>query len=145
MWKTRIRLGREERKVWLEPDQMFSLSQDPKRPAQFYFLECDRGTMPVARKDLSKTSFLRKFLSYADTRKRGLHTKAFGFPNFTVLTVAPTKKRMQNLIAAHQANTKGQVHPNIFLFMDRRSLLQSSDVFSLPWTNGNGKRVALCP
>ena len=59
--------------------------------------------------------------------------------------VAPTKKRMQNLIAAHQANTKGQVHPNIFLFMDRRSLLQSSDVFSLPWTNGNGKRVALCP
>ena len=90
MWETRIRRGREERSVWIEPDQMFGLSFSDKRPTQVYFLECDRGTMPVKRKNLSQTSFLRKFLSYADTRKRGLHTKAYGLSNFTVLTVAPT-------------------------------------------------------
>ena len=144
MWETRIRQGREARSVWMEPDQMFGLSFSDKRPDQFYFLECDRGTMPVERKNLSKTSFLRKFLSYADTRKRGLHTKIYGLSNFTVLTVAPTERRIGNLIDAHQRHTKGTVHPNLFLFVDRPALLQSRDVFALPWTNGNGKQVKLC-
>ncbi len=145
MWKTRIRRGREERSVWIEPDQMFGLSFRDKRPTQFYFLECDRGTMPVERKNLSQTSFLRKFLSYADTRKRGLHTKTYGLSNFTVLTVAPTARRMHNLIDAHQRHTKGAVHPNLFLFIDRSSLLRSRNVFALPWVNGNGKQVRLVP
>ena len=145
MWETCIRRGREERSVWMEPDQMFGLSFSDKRATQFYFLECDRGTMPVERKNLSKTSFLRKFLSYADTRKRGLHTKTYGLSNFTVLTVAPTVRRMHNLIDAHQRHTKGAVHPNLFLFIDRPSLLRSRDVFALPWLNGNGKHVRLVP
>ena len=145
MWETRIRRGREERRVWMEPDQMFGLSFSGKRPTQFYFLECDRGTMPVERKNLSKTSFLRKFLSYTDTRKRGLHTKTYGLSNFTVLTVASTAQRMHNLIDAHQRHTKGAVHPNLFLFTDRPSLLRSRDVFALPWVNGNRKQVRLAP
>ncbi len=145
MWETRIRRGREGRSVWMEPDQMFGLSFSDKRATQFYFLECDRGTMPVERKNLSKTSFLRKFLSYADTRKRGLHTKIYGLSNFTVLTVAPTDRRKDNLIDAHQRYTKGSVHPNLFLFIDRPSLLRSRDVFALPWVNGNGKQVRLVP
>ena len=49
MWETRIRRGREERSVWIEPDQMFGLSFSDRRPTQFYFLECDRGTMPIAQ------------------------------------------------------------------------------------------------
>ena len=145
MWETRIRRGREERSAWIEPDQMFALSFSDKRPTQFYFLECDRGTMPIERRNLAMTSFLRKFLSYADTRKRGLHTKAYGFPNFTVLTVAPTAQRIHNLIDAHQRHTKGAVHPNLFLFIDRPTLLRSRDVFALPWMNGNRKQVGLVP
>ncbi len=101
--------------------------------------------MPVERKNLSQTSFLRKFLSYADTRKRGLHTKAYGLSNFTVLTIAPTSRRMHNLIDAHQRHTKGAVHPNLFLFADRPRLLRSRDVFTLPWVNGNRKQVRLAP
>ncbi len=101
--------------------------------------------MPVERTDLSKTSFLRKLLSYADTRKRGLHTKTYGMPNFTVLTVAPSERRIENLIDAHRRHTKRYVHPNLFLFVDRPALLQSRDVFALPWTNGNGNQVKLCP
>lgn len=84
-------------------------------------------------------------LSYADTRKWGLHTKTYGLPNFTVLTVASTEGRMRNVIDAHQRNTKGAVHPNLFLFIDRPTLLSARDVFALPWTNGNGKQVTLCP
>ncbi len=37
------------------------------------------------------------------------------------------------------------VHPNLFLFTDRPSLLRSHDVFALPWVNGNGKQVRLVP
>ncbi len=53
--------------------------------------------------------------------------------------------RMHNLIDAHQRHTKGAVHPNLFLFTDRGSLLRSRDVFALPWANGNGKQVRLVP
>ncbi len=101
--------------------------------------------MPVERKNLSQTSFLRKFLSYADTRKRGLHTKTYGLSNFTVLTVAPTARRMHNLIDAHQRYTKGAVHPNPVLLIDRPRLLRSRDVFARPWVNGNRKQVRLVP
>ncbi len=52
---------------------------------------------------------------------------------------------MHNLIDAHQRHTKGAVYPNLFLFIDRPSLLRSRDVFALPWVNGNGKQVKLCP
>jgi hypothetical protein len=41
--------------------------------------------------------------------------------------------------------TKGVVHPNLFLFIDRLSLLRSRDVFALPWMNGNRKQVGLVP
>ena len=44
--------------------------------------------------------------------KRGLHTKTYAIPNFTLLTVAPTPRRMANLIEVHQKHTKGMVHPN---------------------------------
>ena len=52
---------------------------------------------------------------------------------------------MHNLIDAHQRHTKGAVHPNLFLFTDRPSLLSSRDVFAPPWVNGNGKQVRLAP
>ena len=72
-------------------------------------------------------------------------TKAYDLPNFTVLTVAPTERRMWNFIDAHQRHTKGAVHPNLFHFIDRPTLLRSRDVFELPWTNGNEKQVKLSP
>ena len=40
---------------------------------------------------------------------------------------------------------KGKVHPNLFLFIDRPTLLGSRDLFAMPWRNGNGKEVKLTP
>ncbi len=37
------------------------------------------------------------------------------------------------------------MHPNLFLFIDRPTLLLSRDVFALPWTNSNEKQVKLSP
>ena len=53
---------------------MFGLSF-PGRPQEtkYFFLEADRGTMPVVRTDLRRTSFLRKFLSYTTTYRDKLH------------------------------------------------------------------------
>ncbi len=75
----------------------------------------------------------------------GSKLETYGLSNFTVLTVAPSARRMHNLIDAHQRYTKGAVHPNLFLFIDHPSLLRSRDMFALPWVNGNGKQVRLVP
>jgi hypothetical protein len=51
------------------PDRIFSV-RDLKRPEganrKFFILECDRRTRPTKGRDLSKTSYLRKLIGYAE-------------------------------------------------------------------------------
>ena len=58
-----IRLG-------LIPDRVFALEfldQPAARSRAFYFLEADRGTMPITRRSLKQTSFHRKLVAYEAT------------------------------------------------------------------------------
>jgi hypothetical protein len=66
----------------------------------YFFLEADRGTMPVIRKGLSQTSFYRKLLSYEATWRQEIQQKLFGFPRFRVLTVTSNPARVKSLIDA---------------------------------------------
>lgn len=71
----RLRLG-------VIPDYVFALEFKDYSGADnraFFFLEADRGTMPVIRKNLSQTSFYRKLRAYEATWSQSIHQMQFGF------------------------------------------------------------------
>jgi len=93
MWETRVRWGGEEHRIHVAPDKVFGI-EDADGSRRYYFLEMDRGTMPVARGDLRRTSLLRKFLSYDATFRDNLHRRLYGLPGFQVLTVTTSEERI---------------------------------------------------
>ena len=69
-WKVNIKRGV---KCGVIPDRVFALEtldSSGKTNRLHFFLEADRGTMPVTRRNLSQTSFYRKLLS--PTKRPGL-------------------------------------------------------------------------
>ena len=45
------------------PDAVFGLDFSVERKRKYFFLEADRATMPVVRRDLDQTSFVRKLVT----------------------------------------------------------------------------------
>jgi len=91
--------GRRET-LGIIPDGVFALRYSDRssgRETDYFFLEADRGTMPVTRKNLLRTSLARKYLAYHAAWKQGLHARLFGLPNFRVLIVTTTEARRRNL------------------------------------------------
>ena len=120
-----IRLG-------VVPDCVFGLEftdQPPERSRAYFFLEADRGTMPITRNGLHHSSFHRKFLAYEATWLQELHRKHFGFNRFRVLTVTTSADRLTHLVEASRQLNRGQ---GLFLFTDLNSLLASPDPLTLP-------------
>lgn len=93
MWETNVRWGGEEHRLHIAPDKVFGLAYGDGR-RRYYFLEMDRGTMPVGRSDIRRTSLLRKYLSYDATFRDSLHRSLYGLPGFQVLTVTTSEKRV---------------------------------------------------
>src|ERR1035441_939156 len=69
-------------KLGIIPDYVFALDFKDQGGAGnrvFFFLEADRATMPVIRKNLSQTSFYRKLRAYEATWSQSIHQTQFGF------------------------------------------------------------------
>lgn len=113
------------------PDYVFGLEftdQPADRNRAYFFLEADRGTMPVARDNLLQSSFLRKLLAYEATWTQNLHRTRFGFHRFRVLTVTTSADRLKHLVEACRQLGRGQ---GLFLFTDLHSLVTNKDPVSL--------------
>ncbi len=122
------------------PDRVFALESDHERA--YFFLEADRGTMPVVRKRLTQTSFHRKMLAYEATWTQDKHLSEFGFHRFRVLAVTKSQSRVQSLIKACFSLRRGQ---GLFLFA-HHSVLEQPDLLSAPvWRNGRGELTSLLP
>jgi hypothetical protein len=129
-------------KLGVIPDRVFALEfldQNHNRERAFFFLEADRGTMPVTRKNLSQTSFYRKLLAYEATWSQSIHRTRFGFHRFRVLTVTTSAARVQSLVDACSQLKSGY---GLFLFTEIVSLLQHENIFSLPWKTGRQGETA---
>jgi len=61
-WKTSIRHKGERHSVHIVPDYVFGLKNIETNKQRYYFVEIDRGTMPVSRRDIKQTSYMRKIL-----------------------------------------------------------------------------------
>jgi hypothetical protein len=55
-----------------------------------------------------------------------------------VLTVVPTRPRINTIIAAHKQHTEKLVPAALCLFADRRGLLDAEDFFAYEWLNAAG-------
>ena len=129
-WKVKIN-GRL--KLGVIPDRVFALefrSPSGNNVRAYFFLEADRGTMPVMRKTFYQTSFYRKLLAYEATWTQSIHKKRFGFHRFRVLTVTTSAARVKSLIDACSKLKRGQ---GLFLFADRTVLEKPADLFSPVW------------
>lgn len=122
-WRVRLRNGQ---RLGIIPDRVFALDYLDKNGQSkriYYFLEADRGTMPVARGNLSQTSFQRKLIAYQATWSQGVHRRQLGIERFRVLTVTAIPKRVGSLVEACERLESGH---GLFLFADKSIL--SGDV-----------------
>jgi len=140
-WKVKINNGL---KLGVIPDRVFALEfpdQSGGNSRIYFFLEADRGTMPVTRRSLSQTSFYRKLLAYEATWSQSIHRTKFGFSRFRVLTVTTSAARVNSLVDACSKLQRGH---GLFLFADRSILENPSDIFSPTWKTGRqGETVSL--
>jgi hypothetical protein len=138
-WKVNIADGA---KLGVIPDQIFALDfpdEDGESHRAFFFLEADRGTMPVIRENLTQTSFYRKLLAYEATWSQGIHKSRFGFNRFRVLTITTSAARTKSLVHACSQLERGH---GLFLFADRSVLEKPEDIFSSIWQSGRDGRMA---
>jgi hypothetical protein len=126
-WQAEIRGGM---KLGIIPDRVFALDRNGER--SFFFLEADRGTMPVIRNNLFQTSLYRKLLAYAATWEQDIHRTRFGFHRFRVLILTKSPDRVQSLIEACGKLKRGH---GLFLFADQ-SILEAPDLLSAAWQTG---------
>ncbi len=128
------------------PDRVFALDfEDQKgdRNRAFFFLEADRATMPVVRKDFAQTSFYRKLLAYEATWSQSIHQRRFGFNRFRVLTVTTSAARVKSLVDACSKLERGR---GLFLFADRAILETPAGIFSPVWQTATpGQTTSLLP
>ncbi|NJO35185.1 MAG: hypothetical protein HC869_20825 [Rhodospirillales bacterium] len=125
------------------PDAVFGLDFTAERKRKYFFLEADRATMPIARRDLNQTSYVRKLLAYlAGGGKANAFGAHFGVGNFRVLTVTTSAERMASMIAALKEVTGG-IGSSQFLFVDQLALSACANLLSLAWTTGKGEIVTL--
>jgi Replication-relaxation len=132
-WRVTIPGGQN---LGVVPDRVFGMEffdgAGVKKRIHF-FLEADRGTMPVKRRTLSQTSFYRKLLAYEATWHQSIHKKRFDFARFRVLTVTTSAVRVKSLIEACSKLKRGH---GLFLFADRAILDQPSNILSSVWNSG---------
>src|SRR6266702_2854372 len=127
-WPVSARVNGHDEELYVIPDRTFGL-RDGNRPEgqnrKFFFLEADRGTMPVVRNTLSQSSIVRKLIGYGATYKGEHHKRVYGLPNFRVLTVVPGRKRIDTILDAYRQHAASFASPRLFLFAERTGLLSA--------------------
>jgi DNA-binding Lrp family transcriptional regulator len=122
------------------PDRVFALEYaDHAGEVQrvYFFLEADRGTMPVVRSGLTQTSFYRKLIAYEATWTQKIHQRHLGIHRFRVLAVTTNAMRVKSLLDACSRLKRGH---GLFLFADRTVL--EKDPFSPVWQCGKSAKIS---
>lgn len=136
-WRVKLR---DDTKLGVIPDRTFALEysdQNGQVQRVYYFLEADRGTMPVVREKLAQSSFYRKLLAYGATWSNKVHQRHLGIPRFRVLTVTTSAARVKSLLDACSRLQRGH---GLFLFADQ-SVLQK-DLLSAVWQCGKAAAMS---
>jgi hypothetical protein len=137
--------------LWLRPDRIVSVI-DPKKTQEkarrAFFLEKDRGTMPLERTDLLQSSILRKLVGYSKFYSDRKYEDCFAFRGIRWLFVTETKQRADNMRALYRKyNTpqyRGLLGPQrLFWFCDMATIKAHDNLFDVPWLLADGTIVRL--
>jgi hypothetical protein len=79
------------------PDDLFALHY-PGAGYRFFAVEIDRNTESIERRTAGQNSFGRKITGYMEVLKHRTHTKHWGVPNLTILTVTTNARHAANII-----------------------------------------------
>ena len=86
----------------LVPDRMFYIEREEDHRRKYFYLEIDRGTMPV-KTTKNRSSIQKKITLYHYSARHRLHLKHFCYEHFgTVLFVTTSDERVSNMIAVTQ-------------------------------------------
>jgi len=144
-WKTQIRHNAQRHDIAIVPDYVFGIEFADRPEGQnrrYYFVEIDRGTMPITRRDILQSSIIRKVQSYADTYDRKLAERHFAMSGFQVLFITTSPKRIADMQAAIGKVEGVRFPASLFLF-GAKAQPQLSLPFLARWTNAGGKARSL--
>jgi len=137
-WSVSIRHGAVTATFGVVPDRVIGLRDG--HSTRWLFLEADRGTMPVERKNLKQTSYYRQLIAYRETWRQKILQNSF--PRFQVLTVTTTRDRVANLLQATRRLTQSN-GAGMFLFADHEAFVSADDVLQIRLVNGRDEKVTL--
>ncbi len=140
-WRVSLKSGNTTEKVGLIPDAVFAIEQESssgRRRRLIFFLEADRGTMPLYRKSLRLSSIRRKALAYTRSRKTRVLKDRFGMPGFQVIFVSRSRERLERIQQmCHE--TAGTCESSLFLYSTADELKNSiSQVNRCIWDKSSG-------
>lgn len=123
-WRVTVREGADTESVGVIPDAAFAVERPdhsgmPRR--WYFFLEADRGTMPLHRKSLRQSSINRKVLAYFKSRSSCVLKDKYGIPGFQVIFIARSKERLEHIKEACESESKGR-GSSLFLFATQDEL-----------------------
>jgi Replication-relaxation len=141
-WRAQVPFLNNKHDVALVPDCVFGLDFTDVRQRAYFFLEADRGTMPIARENLFQSSMQKKFLAYYYGHRAKHHTELYGIKNFRVLTVTTSIERTENMIANIKHITGGR-GSDLFLFTHATPVRGTSNILTLDLKTGKGEELSL--
>lgn len=128
----------------LVPDIAFAIELK-KGARRNFFVEIDRGTMPITRADFSQTSIERKLRSYLSAYASRLFERKFGWKFFRVLFVTSDDSRVRSMTEALRSiQPPSAAGSSLFLFASRDEL-RSVDPLNAPWHSVDGQLRPLLP
>lgn len=113
------------------PDGSFVIQEKGGGDAILYFLEYDRGTMPIKRKTLDQSSIHRKLLAYHASWKSQIPQKKFGCARIRVLFVTSGQDRMTAMLNLAKSMNNGR-GSGLFAFTSINELKTQKSIWEAP-------------
>jgi hypothetical protein len=147
-WQVSVRHNGTSQSLYLRADGLFAVRHRELRAAgkpsdKHFFLEIDKGTMPITRPALSQSSILRKLLAYGATFRAEIHKSRFAMANMRVLFVTETPERAAHMVDAYRTHAAHAAPAGLFLFTDRQELRAAATILTATWLNGEGRERRL--
>lgn len=152
-WDVRVSSGEWRGRSRIEPDGLFGIEHQDTGKTSWFFLEADRGTMPVKplRPRLDRSTLFKKMLQYhaswlKDASSQNQTSQAFGLSDvrtlFVLATGARGSVRLETCLEANRYFRDGKGH-GLFLFANRHTLLEADNILDAPLVNGMGREQTL--
>ena len=127
-WTVTIQNRGKRVRIGVVPDRVFGIeikNAEGKVRVGYFFLEADRGTMPITRRSLAQTSIERKIAAYRETWEQRLHEKNFGLLRFRVLFVCESTPRRERIRRECTENP----NPHLLLTTGKASATSMTSIF----------------